>query len=294
MPKKSSAKSKNIPLVAKTPILTRVVAVFVLLFVGGGGYYWYDTTHAASTPEVRSAMDGGKYCLDDYGQIKGAPGNPAMVDAYPCNGSLAQQWSKGGGLIKVNGQCLDVYRNGTSNGTKVDLFPCNGGPNQQWRLSGSEIIAAHANKCLDIPSFQPKVQLDIWNCNGGSNQAWSWTTHDSGSPSGCGSSYEPSATTAKCIGKQLAANYGWDSGAEWTDLVNLWNRESGWRWDAANPSGAYGIPQSLPGSKMQSAGSDWRTNAATQIKWGLSYIKYNSHFHDPVGAWNYELANGYY
>jgi hypothetical protein len=76
-------------------------------------------------------------------------------------------------------------------------------------------------------------------------------------------------------------------------LNKLWNRESNWRTKAANnSSGAYGIPQALPGSKMGSKGSDWRTNPATQIKWGLSYIegRYNS----PCGAWEHSENNGWY
>jgi hypothetical protein len=63
-------------------------------------------------------------------------------------------------------------------------------------------------------------------------------------------------------------------GWSWPALQNLWNGESGWRWNALNrSSGAYGIPQSLPASKMASAGSDWHDNAVTQIKWGLNYIR---------------------
>lgn len=65
-----------------------------------------------------------------------------------------------------------------------------------------------------------------------------------------------------------------DFGTQMLALKNLWMGESGWNYKATNPSsGAYGIPQALPASKMGSAGSDWRTNPATQIKWGLSYIK---------------------
>jgi hypothetical protein len=57
-------------------------------------------------------------------------------------------------------------------------------------------------------------------------------------------------------------------------LNALWSHESGWRVTATNPtSGAYGIPQSLPGSKMASMGADWRTSARTQIRWGLGYIR---------------------
>ncbi|MFI5906635.1 transglycosylase SLT domain-containing protein [Dactylosporangium sp. NPDC051541] len=68
-------------------------------------------------------------------------------------------------------------------------------------------------------------------------------------------------------------------------LANLWDKESGWNPKAANPSGAYGIPQALPGSKMASAGADWKTNPETQIRWGLGYIK--GKYKNPCGAWSY-------
>jgi peptidoglycan DL-endopeptidase CwlO len=81
-----------------------------------------------------------------------------------------------------------------------------------------------------------------------------------------------SARAAQEIARTMVADRGWGPG-EFTCLVTLWHRESGWSWSATNPSsGAYGIPQSLPGWKMASAGSDWLTNPATQISWGLGYI----------------------
>ncbi|MGH2598407.1 MAG: transglycosylase SLT domain-containing protein [Dehalococcoidia bacterium] len=76
-------------------------------------------------------------------------------------------------------------------------------------------------------------------------------------------------------------------------LDNLWTKESGWNERASNPStGAYGIPQALPGSKMSSHGDDWRTNPATQIKWGLDYIK--GRYYSPCGAWTFFQNNGWY
>lgn len=85
------------------------------------------------------------------------------------------------------------------------------------------------------------------------------------------------------IGQTLAAARGW-SGPQWAALKNLWNGESGWNERALNKaSGAYGIPQSLPASKMASAGSDWKTNPATQIKWGMNYIA--SRYGNPVSAY---------
>ncbi|MGQ4390346.1 aggregation-promoting factor C-terminal-like domain-containing protein [Streptomyces sp. SAS_270] len=74
---------------------------------------------------------------------------------------------------------------------------------------------------------------------------------------------------------------------------NIVNHESSWNYRAVNAStGAYGLVQSLPGSKMSSAGADWRTNPATQIKWGLSYM--NSTYDSPCGAWSFWLANHWY
>ena len=67
----------------------------------------------------------------------------------------------------------------------------------------------------------------------------------------------------------MLGSYGWSS-SQFSCLQPLWNQESGWNVTASNPtSGAYGIPQALPGSKMASAGADWQTSAATQIRWGL-------------------------
>jgi hypothetical protein len=76
-------------------------------------------------------------------------------------------------------------------------------------------------------------------------------------------------------------------------LDKLWKKESGWNHKAANPSsGAFGIPQSLPGSKMASEGSDWKTNPATQIKWGLGYIE--GRYDTPCSAWSHSQNTGWY
>ena len=102
----------------------------------------------------------------------------------------------------------------------------------------------------------------------------------------------PDPGTAQSIGYNMLPSFGFSQSTQWGCLLNLWNRESGWVYDAENASGAYGIPQALPGSKMASAGADWQTNPATQIKWGLGYI--SQIYGTPCGAWNFELANGYY
>jgi uncharacterized protein YabE (DUF348 family) len=98
--------------------------------------------------------------------------------------------------------------------------------------------------------------------------------------------------SAQAIAQGLLKARGW--GADQFDcLVTLWNHESHWNTHAANPSGAYGIPQALPGSKMGSAGPDWQDNAETQIKWGLGYI--SSRYGTPCGAWSsWQSQGGWY
>jgi hypothetical protein len=96
------------------------------------------------------------------------------------------------------------------------------------------------------------------------------------------------------LGEEMAAAqpYNW-TGAQWTALNNIVMAESGWNTTVANSSsGAYGIPQALPGSKMASAGADWQTNPRTQIKWMLQYIQ--QRYGDPITAWQWHLAHNWY
>jgi hypothetical protein len=103
----------------------------------------------------------------------------------------------------------------------------------------------------------------------------------------------PDPGTAQSIAYSIMASFGFAPATYFGCLDLLWQRESGWDYDAENPvSGAYGIPQALPGSKMASAGSDWQTDPATQIRWGLGYIK--AIYGNPCAAWAFEEANGYY
>jgi len=90
----------------------------------------------------------------------------------------------------------------------------------------------------------------------------------------------------------ILGDYGWAS-SEIDPLINLWNRESGWNPSAHNSgSGAHGIPQALPASKMASEGSDYMTNGNTQIRWGLSYIK--NRYGSPSAAWGHFCACNWY
>jgi len=125
----------------------------------------------------------------------------------------------------------------------------------------------------------------------------------SGSRSSSSSSSAPAASAVASTGdnspgaaQQAASNmlgeFGWGQD-QFSCLVSLWNKESGWNYQAYNSgSGAYGIPQALPGSKMASAGGDWQTNAVTQVRWGLGYI--SGRYGSPCGAWGHSQSVGWY
>ena len=105
--------------------------------------------------------------------------------------------------------------------------------------------------------------------------------------------YQPGVTDPREIARQILKNkFGYGS-SQFDCFDNIIMRESRWDINATNPSsGAYGIPQALPGSKMASEGSDWRTNPATQITWGIKYME--DRYGSPCAAWSFKSAKGWY
>ncbi|MEW2302649.1 transglycosylase SLT domain-containing protein [Streptomyces sp. NPDC006655] len=101
------------------------------------------------------------------------------------------------------------------------------------------------------------------------------------------------AATTSASSAQAIAHKMIPDAAQFNAFSKIVSHESGWNPSATNSSsGAYGLVQALPGSKMASAGSDWKTNPATQIKWGLDYM--NSRYGSPTAAWSFWQANGWY
>ncbi|WP_089101402.1 transglycosylase SLT domain-containing protein [Streptomyces hyaluromycini] len=101
------------------------------------------------------------------------------------------------------------------------------------------------------------------------------------------------AATTSASSAQAIAHKMIPDAAQFNAFSKIVSHESGWNPSATNSSsGAYGLVQALPGSKMASAGSDWKTNSATQIKWGLDYM--NSRYGSPTAAWSFWQANGWY
>jgi len=99
--------------------------------------------------------------------------------------------------------------------------------------------------------------------------------------------------SARDIASQMMLSmYGWGSD-QFACFDKIITQESGWNVSATNrSSGAYGIPQALPGSKMATAGADWQTNPATQIKWALGYVQ--GRYSTPCSAWSFKSAHGWY
>jgi hypothetical protein len=118
-----------------------------------------------------------------------------------------------------------------------------------------------------------------------------WAQGSGGAGGSGGGSTTPTGEPQE-IAKKMVQQRNWGD-AEFTCVVKLWTRESSWNPRAENPSsGAYGIPQALPGSKMASAGADWKTNPATQIKWGLDYMK--DRYGTPCAAWAHSERKNWY
>ena len=102
----------------------------------------------------------------------------------------------------------------------------------------------------------------------------------------------PNQQAPQQIARKMLRSFGW-TWRQFKYLNLLWEAESSWNVSAENPStGAYGIPQAVPGSKMSAAGPDWQTDAATQIRWGLGYI--SADYGSPRVAWEHEVTYGWY
>jgi hypothetical protein len=107
----------------------------------------------------------------------------------------------------------------------------------------------------------------------------------SGSTAVWAKSWTKSSSGAKTYSQHQLSRYGWSASSQFPCLDSLWTNESGWQWNADNPSSsAYGIPQALPGTKMATEGSNWAIDGLTQVQWGLRYI--DGRYQTPCGAWS--------
>ena len=142
----------------------------------------------------------------------------------------------------------------------------------------------------DAAAAQQQAQQDA------ATQQQAAQSNEGAAPSAPAPAADPGAGTdpesAKAIARSMMSCYGW-SDSEFSCLENLWNREASWNYQAQNASsGAYGIPQALPGAKMSEVADDWATNPSTQITWGLGYI--SGRYGTPCSAWAHSESVGWY
>ncbi|NQX13581.1 hypothetical protein HQQ80_18285 [Microbacteriaceae bacterium VKM Ac-2855] len=141
--------------------------------------------------------------------------------------------------------------------------------------------AAKASYEQQLAAAQARAEAEAAANNAAAAPAAPATTTNVGQYTGVSGGLSPAESQAYAATQMGSHGWGQD---QMSCLIPLWNGESNWRWNALNPSsGAYGIPQSWPASKMATFGADYRTNAVTQINWGLSYIK--SAYSSPCNAW---------
>jgi hypothetical protein len=173
---------------------------------------------------------------------------------------------------------------------------------QEYRATVAQLARADAQS-LTVPSVDTAVEIEpgfqsvaapppppVEPTNPSTGSGSGSKSGGGSAPSG-GSVAIPDPGSARGIARSILASQGMGDD-QYSCLDYLWTKESGWRVNAYNPSGAYGIPQALPGSKMASAGSDWQTNPATQITWGLGYI--DSRYGSPCAAKAHSVLKNWY
>jgi hypothetical protein len=161
-------------------------------------------------------------------------------------------------------------------------------PPQSYSAHGTYATASTARDGYGVTKPAPVVTKTTTTTTTSTSSSASTSSSSSSSAPAAGT---PDPGSAQAIAQQMVTARGWDT-SQYNCLVSLWNRESGWNVYAYNPSGAYGIPQALPGSKMATVGADWQTNPATQITWGLNYI--TGSYGTPCGAWAHSQAYNWY
>jgi hypothetical protein len=212
-----------------------------------------------------------------------APSGPAAVRAHEADT---------GSLLTVTGQKLQLraFEQSTSD-QALQAY--------QLRDQAAELSAAHWNTARaqaarklaarKLAAKQAATAQNTATQNTGTAQP---TASARQSPSTTAVAAALASGSPQQIAQAMLASFGWSS-SQFSCLDPLWAHESGWSVTAYNAgSGAYGIPQALPGSRMASAGPDWQTNAATQVRWGLEYIK--GTYGSPCAAWDHEQATGWY
>lgn len=201
-------------------------------------------------------------------------------------------------VLPINGGAVYILPDKTSSASKHDKTTKTDGADTKTAGTGTKTASGPATAATtrDPRSRTPDPQIEAaWTCSStaAAPADTSGAQIELADYKGDGRHATPDQAKAIAM-KMLKEHYThWDTQKEYEALEWVWEHESGWRWDAENPSsGAYGIPQSLPGDKMATKGDDWSDNAATQIAWGLEYIE--QRYKTPTGAKQWWLSHNWY
>ncbi|WP_136193595.1 G5 domain-containing protein [Actinomyces procaprae] len=250
------------------------------------------------------AVSGGAYAATQFGESDIAPltESQARMQAIAASGEdTADGLVVGGDVAEVSSVTEEVTdkferveqeSDSLAEGEeKVQTEGVNGVTRVVYRVTsvdGKEIAREVVSRAVVTERVDEVVLVGTGSTSDATADTGSGSATTTATASGDGTT----AASAQSIAKSMMSSYGWDD-SQFSCLVNLWNRESGWNYQAQNPSsGAYGIPQSLPGSKMSSVASDWATNPTTQITWGLGYI--SERYGSPCSAWAHSESTGWY
>jgi len=251
------------------------------------------------------AISGGAYAATQFGESDIAPltESQARMQAIAASGvDVTESVVVGGGVAEISSVTEDVTEEFARVEQETDALPegetevetegVDGVTRVVYRVTsvdGKEVSREVVSRVVVSERVDEVVLVGTGTADAASTDT---AGTDSGSTTATASGDGTTAASAQSIAQSMMSSYGWDD-SQFSCLVSLWNRESGWNYLAQNPSsGAYGIPQALPGSKMSSVASDWATNPTTQIKWGLGYI--SGRYGTPCSAWAHSESTGWY
>ena len=247
---------------------------------------------ASPAPEAKKSESDQKPAQTQKAEPKPAPAQPKTSSPAPAQSAPSSSQSSSQAAPATPAQTPQPSQSSQSgqaspqnsssgSGSSASQSASSQAPAQSAPSSSSSQSSSQAAPATPAQTPQPSQ-----SSSGSQNQAASQTEPASSSEL----SGELTPAEAQTFAAGVAEDqYGWGS-TQFSCLVELWNRESGWMWDAENVySGAYGIAQALPPSKM---GTGWEYNAKVQIDWGLSYIL--ERYGTPCGAWGHETTYGWY
>jgi hypothetical protein len=197
-------------------------------------------------------------------------------------------------VVAISAKVMSPSGNGASSlAQAIDSLPRSGSVAALEQERQTIILMSTAAKTLSVASKPVMVDPQQVMASQSTSASTSSSTSTGGSTVVAA---PPNPGTAQSIGYDMLPSFGFSQQTQWGCLLDLWNQESNWIYDASNPTSlAYGIPQANPGDKMAlppDGGADWRTNPTTQIRWGLWNIQ--QVYGTPCNAWAHEVAYHWY